>query len=32
MTHSFVNIDMGIFPIAEQFKEIDERFKDVRKF
>ena len=26
MTHSFVNIDMGIFPIAEQFKEIDERF------
>ena len=25
MTHSFVNIDMGIFPIAEQFKEIDQR-------
>ena len=26
MTHSFVNIDMGIFPIAEQFKEINQRF------
>jgi MFS family permease len=26
MTHSFVNIDMGILPIAEQLKEIYKRF------